>query len=192
MPIIARGSSSSYTPCPAGLHHAVCVDVEDLGVEVSDKFKDKNGKPVEAHKIRIVWQIDEPRMESGARFLTSRFFTLSLNEKAKLRPFLESWRGRPFTQDDLKNGFDVEKLIGVNCTLQVLLGDDGERTYVANIMPPVKGAELIQPENYTRKQDRDDEPKLVNGFVTPTPKKEAPAKAKAKAAPADDDVEVPF
>ncbi len=50
----------------------------------------------------------------------SRFFTLSLSEKANLRHVLESWRGRSFSADDLENGFDVSNLLGVSCLLQVL------------------------------------------------------------------------
>ena len=30
MAVTAKGST--FVPCPAGLHHAVCVDVHDLGV----------------------------------------------------------------------------------------------------------------------------------------------------------------
>ena len=32
MAIIAKEPERSFTPCPEGLHHAVCVDVVDLGV----------------------------------------------------------------------------------------------------------------------------------------------------------------
>ena len=193
MAITAFGSAG-YVQCPAGLHHAVCVDVVDLGIEVSDKYFDKDGNPTKAHKIKIVWQVDE-QMDDGRRFIISKKFTLSLNDKATLRKFLESWRGIPFTAKDLSQGFDVEKLVGVNCTLQVLQTEDGKYTNVSNIMPPPKGAELIRPESYTRVKDREEETKPAGFDAAFTGRKEAPARAKAKAAAAvqeDDDVEVPF
>lgn len=195
MAITAFGSAG-YVQCPPGLHHSVCVDVEDLGVEVSDKyFNEKTGEPNQAHKIRIVWQIEDPVMDDGRRFTTSKKFTLSLNEKASLRKFLESWRGIPFTKEDLVKGFDVEKLIGVNCTLQVLQTEDGKYTNVVNIMPPTKGASLLQPENYTRKKDRPQEAKAPDAARSAGGLEIewlSNVKPKAMAAQQDDGVEVPF
>lgn len=192
MAITAFGSSA-YVQCPAGLHHAVCVDIVDLGIEVSDKFTDKDGKPTSAHKIRIVWQIEE-EMSDGRRFSIGRKFTLSLNDKSKLRPFLESWRGVPFSEKDLAQGFDIEKLIGVNCTLQLMKSEDGKYTNVANVMPPTKGAELLEPLNYTRVKDRAEQPSAPGFDEAFTGTKSAPkAKAaKAGAVTEDDDDEIPF
>lgn len=191
MPIIATGSKG-YVQCPAGTHHAVCVDVEDLGIEVSDKYvNEKTGQPVEAHKIRITWQIEEPVMDDGRRYTTGKKFTLSLNEKASLRKFLESWRGVPFTQGDLSKGFDVEKLIGVNCTLQVLQTEDGKYTNVVNVMPPAKGAELLEPVGYTRRKDRAEEHRTPGFDQTLGGKAKAKA-ASASQAQAEDDEEIPF
>lgn len=192
MAITAFGSAG-YVQCPAGLHHAVCVDVVDLGIEVSDKYFDKDGNPTKAHKIKIVWQVDE-LMDDGRRFIISKKFTLSLNDKATLRKFLESWRGVPFTAKDLSQGFDVEKLVGVNCTLQVLQTEDGKYTNVSNIMPPPKGAQLIKPESYTRVKDREEDTKPPGFDDTLGSKNGSGQKAKAKAAQAEveDDVEVPF
>lgn len=163
MAITAFGSAGGFVQCPEGLHNAVCVDVVDLGIEVSDKFFDKAGNPQKYHKIRIYWQVEE-KMGDGRPFLVSRRFTLSLNEKSKLRPFLESWRGKAFTSDDLVKGFDVEKLIGVNCTLQVLASDDGRFTDVTNVMPAPKGATLLKAQGYTRQKDREEAPAEKNGF----------------------------
>jgi len=65
---------------------------------------------------------------------------LSLGENSKLRPLLESWRGRPFTESELK-GFDISKLAGVPCQIQILHETRDKRTYanVAAIVPWPKG-----------------------------------------------------
>jgi hypothetical protein len=42
-----------------------------------------------------------------------------MNEKANLRKFLESWRGKKFT-DAESESFDITKLIGVPCLLSVI------------------------------------------------------------------------
>lgn len=153
MPIIATaGDSKSFTPAPAGVHQAVCVDVIDKGIlEVTYA-----GKTKKQHKISVAWQLDELR-EDGKRFLVYKRYTLSLNEKATLRKDLESWRGKPFTRDE-EMGFDVEKLLGVNCMVNIQHNTKGESTYanVVAIMPVPKAlkSNVLAAVDYIREQDR--------------------------------------
>ncbi len=146
MPIIATaGDSKSFTPAPEGTHHAVCVDVIDLGL------KDNTFKPgTKQHKINLAWQINELR-DDGKRFLVYKRYTLSLNEKATLRHDLESWRGRAFTRDE-ELGFDVETVIGANCLVNVQHNVVKDKTYanVKSVMPLLKGMPKIAPLDYVR------------------------------------------
>jgi hypothetical protein len=78
---------------------------------------------------------------------------LSLHEKANLRKFLESWRGRAFTKEEL-DGFDIFTVLGVVGQVQVIhnVGDDGQ-TYanVKAVMPLPKGMKVnMAPENDIR------------------------------------------
>lgn len=149
MPIIARNNPQSFNPAPEGLHHAVCCDVVDLG-DVETSFGKK-------HMVNIVWQTEEVDQETKKRFLVSRRYNLSLNDKATLRRDLESWRGKKFTADEL-NGFDVENLLGANCQIQVThqAGEDGRLwARVSAVVPPPKGSGKLTPTDYTRKVDRD-------------------------------------
>lgn len=151
MPIIATGGNGKvFAPAPAGLHQGVCVDVVDMGMlEVTF-----GGKTKTQHKVRLVWQIDEP-MEDGRRFIVQKRYTLSLHEKANLRKELEGWRGKTFTDEELR-GFDLEKLIGVNCFLNVVQVTKGADTYanVAGIVQLKKGLPRIDPHGYIRVKDR--------------------------------------
>jgi len=148
MAIIAREPESKFTPAPEGLHQAVCVDVHDLGI-MATTWGDK-------HKVLVIWQIDAAE-ESGKRFQVRKHYTLSLSEKANLRRDLECWRGRKFTPEELQ-GFDVEKLLGANCQIQVVhnLSDEG-KTY-ANVQAIVpfnsKMGAKLSPLDYTRVRDR--------------------------------------
>lgn len=152
MPIIATaGDSKVFAPAPAGLHQAVCVDVVDMGIlEVTYANKTKK-----QHKIRVVWQIDE-LMDDGKPFIVQKRYTLSLHEKAGLRKDLESWRGKAFSRDE-EMGFDVEKLLGVNCFLNIVHAVKEGTTYanVAGVVPLKKGMPHIQPSDYVRVKDRD-------------------------------------
>ena len=152
MPIIARGSTPR-TPAPAGVHQAVCVDVIDLGM-VKSTYE---GKESLKHKVNIRWQIDEVDPEhEGRRFQVQKRYTLSLHEKAGLRKDLQSWRGKPFTAEEVK-GFDVERLLGVNCQINVVHVTSSDGNVYGNvdaIMPLGKGMPKIEPLDYIREVDR--------------------------------------
>ena len=150
MAIIAKKPESSFTPCPEGLHQAVCVDVVDLGLQ--------KGVYGEKHKAEIRWQTElmNEDAQPARRFQLRKWYTISLHEKSNLRKDLECWRGRKFTEAEL-DGFDLEKLLGANCQLQVIhnLSDEG-KTYdnVQAIVPHNARVPKIAPQDYTRQQDR--------------------------------------
>jgi hypothetical protein len=101
-------------------------------------------------------KVDEINPENGKPFSCSKKYTASLNEKATLRHDLESWRGRAFTQEELK-GFDLEKVIGVNAQVMVMHNTKDGKTYanVATVTPLGKGqAKIAGSKDYVRKKDR--------------------------------------
>jgi hypothetical protein len=150
MAIIAKKSSSDFVLCPAGAHVAVCVDVVDLGL-VKTTWQ---GKEKEQHKIRVIWQIAE-KMDNGKPYVAQRRYTNSLDDRAALRKDLESWRGRAFSEEELK-GFDVEKLVGIGCMLSVVHEARDGKTYdnVNGVMRLPKGVTPPVIEGYVRVKDR--------------------------------------
>lgn len=171
MPILAKDTRREFTPAPEGLHQGVCVDVVDLGL-VTTQFGDK-------HMLEIRWHLDQDDPVTGTPFMVMQRYNVTLNEKAKLRHHLEAWRGRKFTKEEL-SGFDVEKLVGVNCQIQVVhnLSDDG-RTWanVSAVVPLGKGmTKLRVTEGYIRVKDRVEKTVATNGAVAPEdePVDEAP------------------
>lgn len=149
--ILKDAGGGTFTPAPEGQHVAVCVDVVDLGI-VKTEWK---GEARTVHKCRIVFEIGET-MENGNRFTVSQMFTASLGEKANLRKFLESWRGRAFTKEELA-GFDTEQLIGAPAVVQVVHAEKGDKTYanINSVMKLMKGLPKLSPSNdYIRVKDR--------------------------------------
>jgi hypothetical protein len=149
MAILAK-ASGNFTPAPAGTHAAVCVDVIDHGLlEVTYA-----GQTRQQHKITLAWQIDET-LPDGRPFLVRRRYTCSLNEKASLRRDLESWRGRPFTGQELEN-FDVENLLSVPCLVNVIHECRNGTVFanVSSVMRLPKGMVAPTPRDYTRVCDR--------------------------------------
>ena len=113
---ITNSSTSTFAPCPEGIHSAVCVDCIDLGMKES-QYGPKR-------KMRITFEIEQ-RMENGKPFSVSRSFTASLHAKATLSNFLSKWRGRPVGEGE---EIDFDKLIGACATLVVshMVGETGK------------------------------------------------------------------
>lgn len=150
MAVIASATSKTYTPAPAGMHSAVCVDVVDKGA-VETPWGPK-------HKIVIIWEIDEYSDDFDGRYVVNKQYTLSLHEKANLTQDLESWRSRAFSEEE-RQGFDVEKLIGVPCMLNVVHNEHQGNTYanVKAVTPLPKGMDrLASSMDYTRVKDREE------------------------------------
>lgn len=149
MSLLARRPQRAYALAPAGTHNAVAVDVQNLGL-VATSYGAK-------HKVRIVWQLESVDADTGRRVEVARLYTLSLHERAALRLDLERWRGKKFSDAELDAGFDLERLLGVNCQVLVShsLSDNGT-TYanVDSVLPAVKGAGKLVALNFTRLKDR--------------------------------------
>jgi len=130
--VVTESAKSDYQPTSMGLHQAVLVDVVDLGV-LETPWGDK-------HKCTLVFETDELDPE-GIPLRVSKRYTLSLSEKSNLRQDLERWRGRKFEAKELKNGFDLESLLGMNATIYVAhrVTEKGLFANIQTLLPPVKG-----------------------------------------------------
>jgi hypothetical protein len=72
-------------------------------------------------------------MEDGKPFSIHKTYTVSLHEKSKLRADLQAWRGKMFTPEELA-GFDLGKILGQYCIIQVVHSEDGKFANVQTIM----------------------------------------------------------
>ena len=149
MLIVKEGQS--FDPVPEGVHQGVCYSIIDVGTQYSETFSKSS------HQCIIIWEIPSERIEierDGERVdlprVVSKKYTLSLSDRANLRKDLESWRGRSFTSEELQ-GFDVHKLLGANCMIQIIHKTKDGRTYanISAILPLYKGMPKLEPENPT-------------------------------------------
>ena len=110
------------------------------------------------NKVRIGWELPEERRvfktENGEQpFVISKEFTLSMHEKSNLRKTLASWRGKDFSEDEVKS-FDITKLLGVPCMLNVIHKQgkiDPSKSYeeIAGVSPLPKSVKCPVQENPT-------------------------------------------
>ena len=138
-----------------GVHIARCYLLADLGTHETEwqgTKKDKRQMVIgwEVPSQRDTFEIDGESKEMP--LVICQVFTASLHENSKLRPFLETWRGKKFTAEE-RQGWDPKGLLGAACQLQVIHaeGKNG-KTYanVAAVMPLPKGMEA--PEQETANQ----------------------------------------
>lgn len=135
MGVVAKDSGGSgFEAPPTGLYPAKCIDVVDLGEKETPYIDERTKAKKWQHQIMLVFQLhveDEDGnvvlRTDGKPFRLGAFYNLSLNEKANLRKDLDNWRGKPFTEEELAEGFDVEKLLGVPCQVNVQVDNSGPK-----------------------------------------------------------------
>lgn len=127
--ITATGSESKYKPHPEGQFVGQCVDVIDLGEKVSD-FPGET--PYLVRQCALVFRTGELNEETNEFVDVHRDFTVSMGDKANLRKFLEQWRGKPYTPEQVKAGVPLDKLTGNHGLLTVAHRPTAKRVY-ANV-----------------------------------------------------------
>jgi hypothetical protein len=148
-PMYAKDGGGEFERPRDGTHQAVCVNVFDVGEQVGFQ-----GQPT--HKIVIMWELADRQAKgprAGKRFLVNERFTFSMSERSRLRPVVESWQGRAFTEAEEKTlvdpGYDVEQLIGRGGLLVVVneRADNGKTyTNVKSVMPLLPDMRPLEPE----------------------------------------------
>jgi len=143
MAFIATDSGGgNFKRVPSGAFIGRCYSLIDLGTQLTTgQFGEKL-----QHKIRIGWELfgedengDQLTVDVDGKQMPmtiSKSYTVSLHEKSGLRKDLAAWRGRDFTDEEAK-GFDVSKLLGAYCMVNVTTSETNGKTYsnVAGLTP---------------------------------------------------------
>ncbi|MES2323245.1 MAG: hypothetical protein V4633_13355 [Pseudomonadota bacterium] len=147
MGFIAKDSGGgNFKRVPQGVFIGRCYSLIDLGTQTTTgQYGVK-----QQHKIRIGWELFGED-DSGAPLTVdvgghempmtiSKSYTVSLHEKAGMRRDLAAWRGKDFTDDEAA-AFDVSKLMGAYCMINVTESENGGKTY-SNVggITPLPGA----------------------------------------------------
>ena len=155
MSFIVEDTGGNFERCPPGMHLARCYRIVDLGTQKSEYM----GEVKYLHKIMLGWEIhgaDENgkalKMMDGRPFAIFKNYTLAWSEKANLRIDLQAWRGKAFTQEEMRK-FDLQNILGAWCMLNIIerQGQNGN-TYsnVSSVTPVpsvIKQSGLPQPIN---------------------------------------------
>lgn len=156
--IVAKDNGAKHTPHPEGVHAARCVDTIDLG----ERVKNPPGVPAKIVAVcALVFRTGELK-DNGEPFDLSEEFTISMYSRANLRQFLESWRGKSYTDEQADQGVPLHKLVGQTGLISVAHNSKAGKTYanIKSIMPlpksmsaPIEGDYVRAPYWTKRKED---------------------------------------
>ena len=146
--IVKDSGGKGYDPIPAGLQHAICYSLVDVGSHEGEFQGIKNVRRLVILTFELPFQTIEIDGETKPMAI-SNTYTLSLHKKAKLRIQLESWRSKPFTERELIDGFELKDILGVNCQLNIVHNKKEDKTYanIGTIVPLGQGMKKVEPYN---------------------------------------------
>ena len=147
----STGGGAAFEQVPVGTHSAICFRLVDGGT-VMEEYGDESNK---RHSVFIWWELTESLMSDGRPLTIFQKYTLSLHEQAKLRQHLQGWRNKPFTEQEL-GGFDLTKILGTTCNLQVDWNQTNTRTTVKGVFAADGGAKRVDTKNEQQVFDLDD------------------------------------
>lgn len=126
--MVVKDNGGDFETPPLGIQRSICVNYFDVGLQPGYQ-----GGPA-AKKVVLLWEL-EARQENGKRFQVTKIYTQSIGAKSNLGADLESWRTKPFTDEERK-GFDLEKIKLRPCQLNLVA--NGDRAKVAMVLPADK------------------------------------------------------
>jgi hypothetical protein len=135
--ILPPENKGNYTPAPAGSHVAMCYGVVDCGTQAFTWQGETKINP----QIALFFELSNELMENGKPYTISIIMTMSSHKKAKLRSFLEAWRGLAFTDAEFGK-FNISQLIGIQAMLNIVhtTKDDGSvKAKINGVMRVPKG-----------------------------------------------------
>ena len=153
--IYGSSDDSQYEPASIDVHDAVCCEFQDLGERETPWGKQ--------HQGILVFQVAEEVEEgdfAGNRKEVRLYFNMKLGTQtypSKIRKVIEKWRGKPFDDKELDEGFDMEVLVNQPCRIDVnhKTNKEGTRTYAIPDGIMKAGRKKLKPKDYTPVDERE-------------------------------------
>lgn len=133
--------SGQFAQVPEGPHPAILYSLVDMGSQ-SGTYQGKPTNPKRKIQMRFELHGEEAKMADGRPMSISQTFTLSSSQKGNLRPFMEGWRGKAFSDDEFE-AFDLRDMLGKPAIITVVQDGDysninGISRLMSGMTPPVQ------------------------------------------------------
>ena len=143
--------TKQFQVAPAGSYMARLYRIVDLGTQKVEW----QGQVKMQRKIKFFWELhgeddqgNPLTIGEGKPLIQTKNYTLSLSEKSNLRKDLESWRAKPFSDEELK-GFNLKNILNKFAMLSIAHREANGNTYADCVaVSPVPAAlkKLGEPE----------------------------------------------
>lgn len=184
--LVVKQETREYEKIKPGLINAICVGVWNIGkqkIEFQGEVKFKT-------QVIIGFEVQQRHSEKDEPMLQLSKFNMSLHEKSKLGPMVESWFSKKLTDSERYN-YDLKQIIGKKCTLNLI--ENGNYINIATILPPQESNKLVSEDvlkgelpNFVKTMREkavieDEQPSVnVDEIVPVLPKKEVKKKEKVE------------
>tara|TARA_R110002020_G_scaffold28401_5_gene90637 strand:- start:242 stop:850 length:609 start_codon:yes stop_codon:yes gene_type:complete len=116
--LVTENTDTKREIVPSGTHIARCYSMIDIGT-VKWEY---NGETKYTPKVRLSFELPNEMRDFGGEekpMIISKEYTKSLHEKSNLRKDFESWRGKAFSNEELR-GFDISNVLGSACNVSII------------------------------------------------------------------------
>lgn len=122
----AKGSGGVQPP--TGTSIAICYGIVDVGFQEM-----KNGTK---EVIYLLFELPYSKMEDGRPLGTNKMYTASMHPQSNLRADLETWFGKRFPSDEAAENFDLAKVAGRSCQLNMVANGSFVNAQAIMGLPP--------------------------------------------------------
>ena len=150
MSFIVENKGGNFEQTPFGMHLARCYRIVDLGTQKTEYM----GQTKFMHKIMIGWEVhatddegNKINMRDGRPFAMFKNYTLSWSEKSNLRLDLQSWRGKPFSPEEMRK-FDLKNVLGAWCMINVVERSGKDGKMYANVSGVTPVPSMVKQSGY--------------------------------------------
>ena len=148
---VGNTGGGDFEPIPAGVYPAWCYGLVDMGTQAETY----QGKTSHRQKVRLLFELPLEKDKNGKVRTIGATVTANLvGDSNKLKKWLQSWRGKPFTKEE-SDRFKLSAVVGKGCQLVVInkpKGSDPSKVsdYIDNIMPVGKDPATGKPADYLK------------------------------------------
>ena len=151
MIVTGKSGGEDFKIVEVGTHVGVCDMIVGVGpqlIQYADSEQEKEQVYIrfEIPAERVEWEKDGKK-HSGPQVIWLKC-NATIGKKATLRKYLESWRGLPFTEEQMA-GFDLNAILGKPCMISVAHNESKGKVYanINGISKLMKGIEPPKAEN---------------------------------------------
>jgi hypothetical protein len=148
-------SAGNFPQVPTGPQLGILYSLIDMGSQ-EGTYQGKPTKPKRKIAMRFELHGEDTKMDDGRPLSIGKTFTLSSSSKGNLRPFMEGWRRKAFTDEEFE-AFDLRNMLGKPAILTIV--EDGEYRVINNVSrlmagmqaPPQHNSSVylsLEPEEY--------------------------------------------